>query len=362
MRRMPGRPTIYDVAREAGVAASTVSRAYAKPGRVHADTAQRIFAVAERLGYRAAPAKAQPPSEQRPAQKAIGLVVADVTNPFYGDIIKGAYEAARESGYQLILTHTNESPEVERETIEHELAQVDGIVIASSRMTDSALRMVAKQKPVVLLNRMIPEVSCVLNDNDRGIRLAVEHLAGLGHDRVLYVAGPEASWSDGVRWRAVRESAAELGLDARRTTPNEPNVLAGLNAARRVAHSEASAVLAYNDQLAIGIVKGLRKLAVRVPEQVSVVGFDNIIFAELIEPQLTTVASPLYRMGFTGAQNCIAVALGAKHSGPPLMLPMRLVVRQSTQRRRNSTSPARGTTRVPGSSAKAATSIVAGSR
>ena len=186
------RPTIYDVAREAGVAASTVSRAYARPGRVNADTANRIFAAAEKLGYRTATALHQ---RGGAVQHAIALVVADVTNPFYGDIIKGAYEAAREAGYQLILSHTNESPKVERQTIEQELAQVDGVVIASSRMTDSALRMVAKQKAVVLLNRIIPEASCVLNDAERGIRRAAEHLASLGHEKITYVAGPETSWS-----------------------------------------------------------------------------------------------------------------------------------------------------------------------
>jgi DNA-binding LacI/PurR family transcriptional regulator len=110
-------------------------------------------------------------------------------------------------------------------------------------------------------------------------------------------------------------------------------------------------------------MKGLAKLSIRVPDEVSVVGFDNIMVDELVEPQLTTVASPLYRMGFTGVQNCVAVALGARPSGPPLVLPVRLVVRQSTaQRRRNKTSPARGTTRVSGSAAKASMSTVAGSR
>jgi DNA-binding LacI/PurR family transcriptional regulator len=360
------RPTIYDVAREAGVATSTVSRAYSRPGRVNAETAQRVFEVADRLGYRSGRLDGHH-SHAGPQQHAIGLVVADVTNPFYGDIIKGAYESAREAGYQLILTHTNESPEVERTTIEHELAQVDGIVIASSRMSDSALRMVAKQKAVVLLNRSIPEASSVLNDADRGIRQAAEHLAALGHDRITYLAGPAASWSDGVRWRALREAAAGLNLDVRRLGPNEPTVLAGLNAARRIAEMDGTAVQAYNDQLAIGVVKGLRKLGVRVPDRVSVVGFDNIIFDELVEPQLTTIASPLYRMGFMGVSNCIAVAQGAKPSGRPLVLPVRLVVRQSTaagpgQRKRNSTSPARGTTRVSGSAAKSARSIVAGSR
>ncbi|WP_082771969.1 LacI family DNA-binding transcriptional regulator [Actinoplanes sp. TFC3] len=325
-----GRPTIYDVAREAGVAASTVSRAYARPGRVHADTAQRIFAAAQRLGYRSVV------GPQRPGgvpQHAIALVIADVTNPFYGDIIKGAYEAAREAGYQLILSHTNESPTVEREAIEHELAQVDGVVIASSRMSDSGLRMVAKQKAVVLLNRSLPEASCVLNDAERGIRQAAQHLATLGHHRIIYVAGPEASWSDGVRWRALRQVAADLRLEARRIGPYEPTVLAGRSAALRVAELGPTAVQAYNDQLAIGVMKGLRQLGIGIPEQVSVVGFDNIMVDELVEPALTTIASPLYRMGFTGVRNCIAVAQGARPSGRPLVLPVRLVVRQSTTRR-----------------------------
>src|SRR5437762_11153216 len=133
---MGRRPTIYDVAHEAGVAASTVSRAYSRPGRVNAETAQRVFVAAQRLGYRSDRLDGQRPGYQA-VREAIDLVVADVTNPFYGDIIKGAYEAAREAGYQLILSHTSESPEVERQAIERELKQVDGIVIASSRMTDS---------------------------------------------------------------------------------------------------------------------------------------------------------------------------------------------------------------------------------
>jgi DNA-binding LacI/PurR family transcriptional regulator len=359
---MAGRPTIYDVAREVGVAASTVSRAYARPGRVHAETAQRIFRAAELLGYRSDKLHGQQPGE-RAVHGAIGLVIADVTNPFYGDIIKGAYEAAREAGCLLILSHTNESPQVERHTIERELKQVDGIVIASSRMSDSAVRMMAKQKPLVLLNRIIPEAACVVSDSARGIHQAAEHLRALGHERIHYVAGPEASWSDGVRWQALRAAGADLDLDVRRIGPNEPTVLAGLNAARQVVQVDASAVLAYNDALAIGVLKGLRKLGVAVPDDVSIVGFDDIIFDELVEPTLTTIAAPLYRMGLTGVRNCIAVAHGARSSGAPLVLPVRLVVRQSSgQRRRKSTSPARGTTSVSGSAARAERSTTAGSR
>jgi LacI family transcriptional regulator, galactose operon repressor len=339
-----------------------VSRAYSRPGRVNAETARKVFETAERLGYRAAPLRGQNPGDTT-VHEAIGLVIADVTNPFYGEIIKGAYEAAREHGYQLILSHTNESPEVERQTIERELDQVDGVVIASSRMNDSALRMTAKQKPMVLLNRIIPEAICVISDTQRGMRQVTEYLTGLGHERIDYVSGPEVSWSDGLRWRALRDAGTDLGVDVRRIGPNEPTVLAGLAAARRVAALESTAVVAYNDAVAIGVLKGLRKLGISVPGEVSVVGFDNIVYDELVEPALTTVAAPLYRMGFTGVQNCIALAHGAQPTGAPLVLPVRLVVRQSAaQRRRNSTSPARGTTRVPGSAANAATSMDAGSR
>jgi LacI family transcriptional regulator len=346
MLAMGRRPTIYDVAREAGVATSTVSRAYARPGRVNTDTARKVFEAAQRLGYRSDRLGGQRP-DGRVMSGAIALVIADVTNPFYGGIIEGAYEAAHEAGYRLVLSHTNESPEEERRTIERELAHVDGIVIASSRMTDSALRMMAKQRPVVLLNRILPEANCLVNDNQRGIRRAAEHLGALGHERITYMAGPETSWSDGMRWRALREAAAELELDVRRTGPNEPTVLAGLSAARRVAQADATAVLAYNDALAIGVMKGLRKLGIAVPDEISVVGFDNIVFDELVEPALTTVAAPLYRMGLIGVRNCIALAQGAQPGSTPLVLPVRLVVRQSTaHRRRRRTSPAAATTGV----------------
>jgi LacI family transcriptional regulator len=359
---MERRATIYDVAKEAGVAPSTVSRAYSRPGRVNAETARMIFEAAERLGYRTTRLVSHWAGESR-STKAIGLVIADVTNPFYGEIIKGAYEAACEAGFLLVLTHTGESPDVERRTAEGQLSQVDGIVIASSRMNDSALRMIAKQKPLVLLNRAIPEVSSVVTDNPRGVRRAAEYLGTLGHTDILYVAGPESSWADGVRWRSLREAGMELELDVHRIGPNAPTILSGFRAARRIVELGATAVLAYNDALAIGIIKGLCNQGLRIPDQVSVVGFDNILFDEIIEPGLTTVAAPLYQMGASGVRNCIAVAHGAHHTGPPLVLPVRLVERGSTaQRRRNSTSPARATTRVSGSAANAATSTIAGSR
>src|SRR5436309_6443103 len=181
---MGGRPSIYDVAREAGVAASTVSRAYARPGRVNSDTARAIFAAAERIGYRATKITGTLGGGTARQTGAVALMVSDITNPFYGEIIKGAELAARKAGFALLLSDTSETGSVERDVIERTLDLVEGIVLASSRMSDSAIRVIAKQKPMVLLNRRLPDISCIVADQALGIRRAAEHFRTLGHDTI----------------------------------------------------------------------------------------------------------------------------------------------------------------------------------
>jgi DNA-binding LacI/PurR family transcriptional regulator len=222
--------------------------------------------------------------------------------------------------------------------------------------------MMAKQKPVVVFNRRLPEVPSILVDNARGVRRAVEHLAGLGHGSITYVAGPESSWTDGARWQALREATYELDIRLRRLGPcNSPTVQAGFARAGEIAAHGATAVVAFNDVVAIGVVKGLRRLGLVVPDDVSVVGFDNTLLAEITEPELTTVAAPLHAMGATGVRNLVAMVGGAVPSREPLLMPVRLVVRGSTgQRNRKRTSPAFGTTNAP-ASASADTSMDAGS-
>jgi LacI family transcriptional regulator, repressor for deo operon, udp, cdd, tsx, nupC, and nupG len=283
--------TIYDVARVAGVAPSTVSRAFSRPGRVNAGTAERIREIAAALGYRTTPLARAVPG--RPT-RMIALVVADIANPVFAAIVRGAQEAAAERGYVLLLADAQEDDRRERAAIERSLPSVDGVVLASSRMSDSGIRMMAKQKPVVVLNRSIPDVPCVMPDYARGLRLAAEHLGDLGHERVTYVAGPAASWADGKRWRSLREAAGELHLGLRRIGPFPPDVDGGVRAAVEFGAQPTSAVVTYNDQLAIGFVRGLTARGVRVPDEVSVVGFDNILAADLVTPGLTTVAAPLH--------------------------------------------------------------------
>jgi DNA-binding LacI/PurR family transcriptional regulator len=326
----PAEPTIYDVAREAGVSSSTVSRAFARPGRVSHETARKVFAVAEVLGYRSKPMSVL--LHQRSSRTSmIALVIADIANPVYAEMVRGAESAAAEAGYTMLLVNTQESDRRERQGLERAMATVDGIVLSSSRMSDSAIRMMAKQKPVIVMNRAVADVASVVTDNPRGIRRAAEHLAELGHRNIAYLAGPEASWADGMRWRSLREAALELELSVRRVGPAQPTVRGGAAIAREWLQHRSSAVVAYNDQLAIGFLKEVQRQGLRVPEDVSVVGFDNAYGADLISPALTTVEAPLYSLGTTAVNNLLAFAAGAKsQSGRPVVLPTRLVVRDST--------------------------------
>lgn len=330
--KRPGKarstPTIYDVARVAGVAPSTVSRAFSRPDRVNAETAERIRAVAAELGYRTNPlARALPTGRT----SMIALASSDITNPYYFEIIRGAQGAAAERGYTTLLADSQESMRREREALDRAIPTVDGIVLASTRMSDSAIRMMAKQRPVIVVNRDITDVPSVVTDHPMSVRQAVDHLEELGHRRITYLAGPEAAWANGMRWRSLRAYAAERDLHVHRLGPYPPTVAGGVRAAMDFAEHKTTAVIAYNDLIAIGFIKRLTGMGVRLPEEVSVVGFDNIFTSALVTPGLTTVAPPLRTLGAMAVQNLLAIIGGAHAStGHPLALPTRLYVREST--------------------------------
>jgi LacI family transcriptional regulator len=328
---------------------------------VNAQTAERVLAVAARLGYRTNPqARALPTGKT----SMVALVIPDVTNPVYFDITRGAEDAAAEAGYTLVLADFRESGRLEREAIDRAVPAVEGIVLGGPRIPDSAIRMAAKQRPVVVLNRAVVDVPSVVTDNPRGMRRVAEHLGALGHDTLTYLAGPEASWADGMRWRSLREAGLELDLRVRRLGPYPPTVAGGLAALDDLRRHPTTAVVAYNDLMAIGLMRGLGRIGVPVPGQVSVVGFDDIFGSDFCTPALTTVAAPLRALGAAGVRRLLAELGGAPvRTGPPGVVPVRLVVRESTaQRSRKRTSPAWGTTSVSGSAAQDSGSTSAGSR
>lgn len=319
--------TIYDVAAAAGVSASTVSRTFSRPGRVSARTAWHVHEVAQRLGYHADPTL----SPLRRSTRMIALGVADITNPTYFGVIRGAEAAASERGYALVVVDTQESGAREHQHVTQLLPSLEGLILAGPRVPDRRLRMLAKQVPLVLVNRASTGVPGVVPDNARGIRRAVEHLADLGHFRIAYAAGPDGGWTDGIRWRAMREVAFELGLTVVRIGPNAPTLNGGFAAGEAVQQSRVTAVVAYNDMIAIGLQRSLLDRGLGVPEQISIVGIDNTTSAGLVTPSLTSIGAAMVSLGELAVANVIAVGTGARlTSGRPLTVPMRLVVRDST--------------------------------
>ncbi len=324
------QPTIYDVARVAGVSTSTVSRAFARPGRVSYATAEKIRAVAQELGYRAVSVR-RPMAQGRNRRGTIALVVADISNPAYFEMIRGAEEEAAASGYTMLLAHTRESGVIERQALERSMDIVDGIVLSSSRMSDAAIRDMAKQKPTVVMNRGVKGVASVVTDNARGVHEVVKHLASLGHREISYLAGPEASWADSSRWQAAKRAAVEYSLRISKVQSEFPTMDGGARTAEQIATGRSSAILAYNDQLALGLMRKLKATGYRVPTDFSVVGFDNSSGAALIEPGLSTVAAPLHALGATAVRNLLAISNGAISTrGEAVVLPTRLVLRAST--------------------------------
>src|SRR3954466_16053303 len=214
MARPAGRRravTLHDVAREAGVAVSTVSRALSDPQRVNARTREHVSAVAQRLGYRPNRlAQALPTGRTG----MLAVLVPDITNPHNFGLVRGAEAQARAAGSTLVIADTQESPELEAAHLDRLGSSVDGFVLASSRLTDADLHELAERFPVVLFNRRVEGLPSLATDSADGSRQIVEHLAALGHRSIAYLAGPSAAWSDGERWRALSAAAGAAGRGA----------------------------------------------------------------------------------------------------------------------------------------------------
>ena len=322
--------TIYDVAKAAGVSPSTVSRAFSRPGRVSARTAAHIHEVAAELGYRVPQVVKTEAARQ---SKMLGISATDITNPFFFGIIRGAEHVALAEDYSIILADSQENDELERRLSDRTMPLVDGMIVATSRLPDSFLRNAAKTAPVVSLNRLVPGLPSVITDNARGMRRALEHLAELGHRRVAYVSGPTNSWADGARERAFREGCYELDLMDHRVGPTAPTVRGGMGILPQIREQHVTAVICFNDVVAVGVMRAAKMAGVQVPHELSVVGIDNVFVADLVSPGLTTIASPLTLLGERAARTVIALANGQEpetSADRPSVLPMRLIVREST--------------------------------
>lgn len=325
-----GRPaTIHDVARAAGVAPSTVSRALAVPGRGSPATRERIERIAESLDY-APSTQARALTSGRTG--AIAVLVSDITNPFYFDIIRGTQQQLKAAGYTQLLVDTEESGELEASTLRRLRRSYDGAILTASRLADAQLAELAAEIHLVTINRATTGVPSVVVDSPGGIHQALEHLSSLGHTTVAYISGPRSSWSNEKRWRAMQAVAQRLGLDVVRTNPFPPKTTSGAAAADAFLNSGATACVAFNDLIAIGMLARFRERGVRVPADVSIVGYDDIFGADFCNPPLTTLTAPIEQAGRVAVSMLLA-DLNPGNDGSPrraVLLPTHLTVREST--------------------------------
>ncbi|MGO1894822.1 MAG: LacI family DNA-binding transcriptional regulator [Brachybacterium sp.] len=321
--------TIYDVAKTAGVAPSTVSRAFSRPGRVSAATHATVMAAAKELGYRTSAPAAQ---ERGQRHHRLGIEVPDLTNPYFAELVSGMQEAAHEQEFLLLLLDTVEDEVRERTSLESAVNVVDGIVLAGTRLSDATLNHLTKRIPVVVLNRRVAGLDSVTPDYEHGMGQAMAHLAENGSRTVTYVAGPVNSWSDGERWRAARVSARQHGLQVQRHGPFAPTTAGGEQAFEELRDSLPHAVICYNDLVAFGFLISALRAGVRVPGQLSVMGHDDIQLSRLVGGGVTTVVSPKRAQGCAAVERLVRRIENPSAHRTPVegSLPVRLVPRGTT--------------------------------
>jgi LacI family transcriptional regulator len=321
-----GTPTMVDVAKAAGVSKSTVSRAFTQPEMLGAQTVVRILEIAGRIGY-VPNHTARALSTGRHSN--VALVVPDVANPFFPPLIRAAQMEADRSDFCVFLGNSDESWRQEDKLVDRFLSQVEGLVLVASRLSDERIRVHAQKRPLVLVNRDVRGIPRVLIDSGAGVGEAISHLAALGHRRIVYVSGPATSWSNQQRRAAVRQGARRHRLEVDIVAARVPSYESGRAVVPDILATGATAVIAFDDLTAQGIMTGMADRGVAVPADFSVVGCDDVLGAATY-PSLTTVSNRSDEAG-RAAMSLLLDMLGSRAVGDArLTLDTHLVARNTT--------------------------------
>ena len=327
--------TIEDVARLANVSRQTVSRVLNAKGEISPATRARVEQVIAELDYRPNPMAR---SLITRTTYSLGLVMPDIGSPFFPEIARGAKDLAHGAGYQVLLVHTDEDPAQEVAALHQFRAQrVDGVMVVNSRLSDVDLaRALDGLRPVVLTNRSLPGGygSVTWPGYREGGRLATEHLLQRGHRRIGYVDGLPPTRAGRDRLEGYRTALAAAGVSFDRTLVEVGAVSprGGALAARALLaqRDPPTAVFAYNDLMAFGVLRACHEAGCRVPEDVAVVGFGGTALAEVAVPSLTTIPVPLYEIGRAAAEALLAMLRGSEAPMQSVDIAPTLVVRESS--------------------------------
>lgn len=333
---------LVDVAREAGVHAGTASRALNPAARdsVSRQTVRKVERAARKLGY-------TPNTVARGLRTSrsfvVALVVPDITNPLFPYIVRGAEQTLTEAGYTLVLTDTNNEPNIESSQVAAMRARgVDGFIVATARWHDPALdELVEAGIPTVMVNRRnetspFPYIGA---DDRRGMDICVRHLTELGHRAILHLAGPADTSTGRDRTGAFRQAMREHGLRADEFIVQCPSFTeqAGVDAvnAAIARGTRFTAIVASTDLLAIGAEEALAGQGLRCPQDVSITGYNDVDFMRRLTPAFTTVRVPLHNMGMLAARTLLNWMRGTEpEPGTQILLPVEFVARETTATRR----------------------------
>jgi LacI family transcriptional regulator len=319
-------PTISQVAEAAGVSRATVSRAFTRPDMLSAATVARVVAVAEAIGY-VPNHTARALSTGRHGN--VALIVPDVANPFFPPLIRAAQVEADKLDFCVFLGNSDERPEQEEKLVGRFSTQVEGLILASSRLPDERIRAHAARRPIVLINRDVAGIPRVLIDSGIGVAQAVDHLAELGHRRIAYVSGPKSSWSNAERRAAVKRRAKANGMEVLVVPAQVSSFETGFTAAPVLLDSGATAAVAFDDLMAHGVLAGLAARGVPVPEAFSVVGCDDVLGA-ITYPPLSSVSNPSAEAGRVAVSLLMDMLNAGLVRDVRYVLDTKLVVRQTS--------------------------------
>lgn len=284
--------TIRDVAKETGVSTATVSNVLNKTGKVGSSTRRLVLGAVKRMGYIPDVHARHLASRDR---RTLGIVISDIENPFFPEVVKGFENRARQLGYDVILSDTNYDPRRTRKAAERMMEhKVRGVAIMTSEISLKLIHQLAQRRIAVTFLDLAPIRKYMSNlqiDYSSGVEQIVRHLHAQGHRRIAFVAGRPGLKSNTVRQQAYEKCMRDLGLEPGPVLPGDLRFEGGLAAAASIAKLplRPTAVVAVNDLTAVGVVKGLLNAGFRVPQDISVTGFDKTRLAEYCNPSITTV-------------------------------------------------------------------------
>lgn len=329
--------TLKELSRLAGVHPSTVARVLHNDPRqrVSDEVRERIFRLAEELHYRP---NSLARSLRTRRSTVLGALIPDIANPFFASVLRGIEDVAAERGYSVILANTDDQAAREMRGLEMmRERQVDGLLLATARRQDPAIaRLIEEQVPFVLVNRHTDPITpnVVVFDDYAGGRAAVEHLLSLGHRRIAHISAPDEMSTGHLRYRAYVDTLSAHGIeeDAALVARGTFREAGGYEAMKELlmVPDPPTAVFAVNDLAAVGALNALAEAGLRVPQDVSVIGFNDVLQHTRLSPQLTTIQAPARALGAQAAERLLAMILDGVWPDAPLLLPVALVERDTT--------------------------------